>query len=156
MQGQKVLGRNYTLAPVPWEVLGRMSPLPHGVGAYDCIGCLRPTVPEEHLVTTNTGIFYRLDAPSVIQLTFKRNSKHWPQPMKMTYWSLPSFIKHLTAYGRDAGAFTPTLQCQNPLDSIGTGDSDTYSGMVAWQLLSTFQWYSKVLICCISGTCVMS
>jgi len=28
MQDQKVLGRNYTLTPVPWKVLGRMSPLP--------------------------------------------------------------------------------------------------------------------------------
>ena len=26
--GQKVLGRNYTLAPVPWQLLGRMSLLP--------------------------------------------------------------------------------------------------------------------------------
>jgi len=33
-QGQKVLGQNYTLAPVPWEVLGQMSPLPYGVGTY--------------------------------------------------------------------------------------------------------------------------
>jgi len=28
MQLQKVLGQNYTLAQVPWKVLGRMSPLP--------------------------------------------------------------------------------------------------------------------------------